>query len=84
MSVSPELMTELLGLPEPERVDLVQRLLEASVRERSPTISMMTSARSSTRRFKGWRLILAPDVSDQRPPSSPSFANAARGERLSH
>lgn len=34
MSVSPELMTELLGLPEPERVDIVQRLLE-SLREGS-------------------------------------------------
>jgi hypothetical protein len=34
VSVSPELMTELLGLPEPERVDLVQRLLE-SLREGS-------------------------------------------------
>jgi hypothetical protein len=32
VSVSPELMTELLGLPETERVDLVQRLLE-SLRE---------------------------------------------------
>jgi hypothetical protein len=29
VSVSPELMTELLGLPEPERVDLVQWLLRA-------------------------------------------------------
>ena len=34
MSVSPEVMTELLGLPEPERVDLAQRLLE-SLREGS-------------------------------------------------
>ena len=36
MSVSPELMVELLDLPEPERVDLVERLLD-SLREGSIT-----------------------------------------------
>jgi hypothetical protein len=29
VSVSPELMTELLGLPEPDRADLAWRLLES-------------------------------------------------------
>jgi hypothetical protein len=66
VSISPELVSELLGLPESERVDLAWRLLD-TLHEGSATDDLdMMSVNGSIWRSKGRRPTFAPGVFDRR------------------